>query len=203
MYHERLLATLEVEQAVDSMIGRDVATAKIVFEEWSLETANPSSIDKEKREEAFAEGEKRCRDAMFFSGQSDHKYGELKDNFHNSYLAGVNILTQMFDAILCMEDGFKRDTTRQHNSYGAHKDKAGMDFVRPAEVKEKKSAGIAKSPQSEAVAGVQKKDNGTMPPNEAGHSNYFHCGSNHHWSRDCDQLSKTQRQLLYATKPDE
>ena len=49
MYHERLLATLEVEQAVDSMIGRDVATAKIVFEEWSLETANPSSIAKENR----------------------------------------------------------------------------------------------------------------------------------------------------------
>ena len=30
-YHERFLATLEVAEAVDSMISRDVATAKIVL----------------------------------------------------------------------------------------------------------------------------------------------------------------------------
>ena len=60
---------------------------------------------------------------------------------------------------------------------------------------------MAKSPQSEAVEVVQKKDNGTMPPNKAGHINCFHCGSNHHWACDCDQLIKTQLQTLYAAKP--
>ena len=79
----------------------------------------------------------------------------------------------------------------------------GVDFVSLEEVKEKKNAGMAKSPQSEAVAGVQKKDDGTMPPNEAGQKNCFHCGSNHHWARDCDLLRKTQRQSLYAAKSGE
>ena len=60
---------------------------------------------------------------------------------------------------------------------------------------------MAKLPRSEAVSGVQKKDDGTMPLKEAGHSNCFHCGSNHHWAHDCDQLRKTQRRSLYAAKP--
>ena len=75
-----------------------------------------------------------------------------------------------------------------------------MDFVSPAEVKEKKSAGMAKSPQSDAVSGIQKKDDGTMPPNKAGHRNFFHCRSNHHWASNCGLLSKTQRQSMYAAK---
>ena len=68
-------------------------------------------------------------------------------------------------------------------------------------MKEKKSEVMAKSPQSKAVAGVQKKDDGNIPPNEAGHRNCFRCGSNHHWARNCDQLRKTKSQLLYAAKP--
>ena len=66
---------------------------------------------------------------------------------------------------LCMADVFKLNTARQHYSDGEQKDKAGVDFVSPAEVKEKKSAGMAKSPQSKVLAGVQKKDDGTMSPN--------------------------------------
>ena len=100
------------------------------------------------------EGEKRFCAAMFFSGLSDHTYGELKDNVHNSYLAGVDILPQTYDAVLHMADSFKPTTAHQHYSGGAQKDKAGVAFVSPAEVKENKSAGIAKSPQSEAVVGV-------------------------------------------------
>ena len=89
-----------------------------------------------------------------------------------------------------MADGFKPTTARQHYSGGAQKDKAGVASVSLAEVKGKKSAGMAKLLQSEAVAGIQKKYDGNMPPNEAGQSSCFHCGSNHHWARDCDQLSK-------------
>ena len=100
-----------------------------------------------------------------------------------------------------MADGFKPITACQHCIGGAQKDKAGFDFFSPNEVKEKKIAGMAKSPQSEAVAGVQKNDDGTMSPNEAGHINYFYCGSKHNWARDCDQLNKPQRQLMYAAKP--
>ena len=65
-----------------------------------------------------------------------------------------------------------------------------MAFVSPAEVKKKESAGMTKSPQSEAIAGVQKKDDGIMIPNKAGHTNYFNCGSNHHWAHNCDHLRK-------------
>ena len=83
---------LKFAESVDSMIGRDVATAKIVLKEWGLDTLYPGSVTEGKREAAFAEGEKRFRMAMFFSCLSYHKYGELKDNVHNSYLAGVNIL---------------------------------------------------------------------------------------------------------------
>ena len=109
----------------------------------------------------------------------------------------------MYDAVLCMADGFKPTTARQHNSGGAQKDKTGVAFFIPAEVKEKKSTGIAKSPQSEVVPGVQKKDDCTISPNKDDHSNCFHCGSNHHWSRDFEHLSKTQCQSLYAAKPGE
>ena len=69
------------------MIGRDVATANIFLEEWGLDTSNPGSTTKEKREAAFGEGENHFRAAMFFSGLSDHKYGKLKDTVHNSYFA--------------------------------------------------------------------------------------------------------------------
>ena len=65
MYHERFLATLKVAEEVDSMIGRDVATANIVLEEWGLDTANPGSTTKEKREAAFGEGENHFRADMF------------------------------------------------------------------------------------------------------------------------------------------
>ena len=102
---------------------------------------------------------------MFFSGLLDHKYGKLKDYVHNIHLEGVDILPQTYNAVLHMADGFKPTTARQHYSDGEQKDKAGVDFVSPAEVKEKKSAGMAKSPQSKVLAGVQKKDDGTMPPN--------------------------------------
>ena len=95
-----------------------------------------------------------------------------------------------------MADGFKPTTGLQHNSCRVQKGKVGVAFVGPAEVKEKKSVGMAKSPQNEAIAGVKKKDDGTMLPNKAGNSNYFHCGSKHHWARNCDQLSKTQRQSM-------
>ena len=40
-HHECFLATLEVAEAVDSMIGRDVATANIFLEEWGLDTSEP------------------------------------------------------------------------------------------------------------------------------------------------------------------
>ena len=93
---------------------------------------------------------------MFFSGLSDHKYVKFKENLHNSYLVGVNILPQTYDAVLCMKDGLKPTTTNQNYSGREQKDKADMAFVIPAEVKENKSVGMAKSPQSEAVAGVQK-----------------------------------------------
>ena len=63
-----------------------------------------------------------------------------------------------------MANGFKPTTDCRHNSGGKKKYKAGVDFVRPVELKEKKSAVMAKSPQSEAVAGVQKKDYRTMLP---------------------------------------
>ena len=74
MYHERFLATLKFLEAVDSMIIRDIATANIFLEEEGLDTADPGSITKGKREVTFTEGEKRFRAAMFFSGLSDHKY---------------------------------------------------------------------------------------------------------------------------------
>ena len=64
-YHERFLATLEVVEAVDSMTGRNVSTANIVLGEWGLNTANPGSITKGKREASFVEGEKRFRAAIF------------------------------------------------------------------------------------------------------------------------------------------
>ena len=51
---------------------------------------------------------------MFFSGLLDHKYGELKDNVHKNYLAGVNIIPQTYDAVLLMVEGFKLNTDRQH-----------------------------------------------------------------------------------------
>ena len=111
-YHEHFLATLEVAEAVDSMIVRDVATTNIFIVEWGLDTSNSGSITEEKQTAAFAEGEKRFRAAMFFSGISDHKYGELKDNVHNSYLAGVDILPQTYNAVLRMADGFKPTTAR-------------------------------------------------------------------------------------------
>ena len=84
----------------------------------------------------------------------DHKEGKLKDNDQNIYLAGVNILLQTYDTVLRMADSFKPTTARQHNSGGAQKDKAGVGFVSPVEVKENKSAGMAKFLSSEAVAGV-------------------------------------------------
>ena len=95
-----------------------------------------------------------------------------------------------------MAGGFKPTTARQRNSGGAQKDKAGMGFVIPEEVKENRSVVMAKSPQSEAVARFHKNEDGIMPPNKAGHSKWFHCGSKRHWARDCDQLSKTRRQSL-------
>ena len=100
-----------------------------------------------------------------------------------------------------MVEGFKSTTALLHNSGGAQKDKAGVAFVSPEEVKEKRGAGMANSTQSKAVEGVQKNEDGTMTLNEAGHSNCFHCGSKYHWAQDCDQMSKTQRQSLYAAKP--
>ena len=120
----------------------------------------------------------------------------MKDNVYNSYLAGIDILLQIYNSVLCMADDFKPITNCQNYSGGSQKDKAGVAFVSPVELREKKSSGMSKSPQIEAVAGVQKRDDGTMPPNEASHSNFFHCGSNHHWARDCGQLIKTQRQLM-------
>ena len=54
-YHERFLATLKVAEAVNSTIGRDVATANIVLEEWGLYTANLRSIPEDKRDVAMAE----------------------------------------------------------------------------------------------------------------------------------------------------
>ena len=72
-----------------------------------------------------------------------------------------------------MADGFKPTTTRQHNSGGAQKDKTGVAFFIPAEVKEKKSTGIAKSPQSEAVACAHKKDDGIMPQTRLATSTVF------------------------------
>ena len=138
------------------MIGRDVAISNIFLKEWGLDTSDSGSITEEKRDAVFAEGEKRFRAAIFFSGISDHKYGELKENVHNSYLIGVSILPQSYGALLRIADGFKPNTARQHYSSRAQKDKAGVDFFSLVEVKEKKSAGMAKSLQSEAVADVQK-----------------------------------------------
>ena len=86
-------------------------------------------------------------------------------------MAGVYILLQTYNAILHMADGFKKITDRQHNSGRAQTYKTGVGFVRPEELKEKRTAGMTKSPQSEAVAAVHKKDNGTMLQNEVGHSN--------------------------------
>ena len=80
-----------------------------------------------------------------------------------------------------MAYGFKPTTARPHNIGGAQKDKAGVDFVSTEEVKEKEISGMSKSPQNEAVVGIQKNYYGTMPPNKDGQSNCFHCGSNHHW----------------------
>ena len=108
-YYERFLETLEVVEAVNSIIGRNIATDNIVLKEWGLDTSDPGRITEGKRAEAFAEGEKRFRAAMFFSGLSDHKYGELKDNVHNSYLAVVDIRPQMYYSVLYMEDGFQTD----------------------------------------------------------------------------------------------
>ena len=70
-------------------------------------------------------------------------------------MAGVDILLQTYDAVLCMADGIKSTTNFQHNSCGAQKDKAVVDFVSPVEVKEKKIVGMVKSPQIKAEAGVQ------------------------------------------------
>ena len=136
-YHERFLATVEVAEAVYSMIGRDVSTSNIVLKEWSLETSDSGCITEEKWEAAFEEGEKRFRGTMFFSGISDHKYGELKENVKNSYLEGVNILLHTYDSVVHMADGFKTSTTCQHYSGEEQKDKDGMAFVSPAELKEK------------------------------------------------------------------
>ena len=83
----------------------------------------------------MAEGEKLFRAAIFFYGLSDYKYGELKDNFHNSYLVGVDIIPQTYYDVPCIADGFKPTTAHQHNSDRAQKDKAVVDFVSRAEVK--------------------------------------------------------------------
>ena len=119
---------------------------------------------------------------MFSSELSYYKYGELKDNVYNIYLAVFDIVPQTYNAVLHITDGFKPTPDCQHNSGGAQKDKLGVDFVSPAEVKEKRSAGVSKLPQSKAVSGVQKKEYVTMPSNEAGHSNCSHYGSKHHWA---------------------
>ena len=74
-YHERFLATLKVPEAVDRIIGQDVATAKIALEGWGYDTANPGSIPEDKRYAAITKGDKRFWDAIFFSGLSDYKYG--------------------------------------------------------------------------------------------------------------------------------
>ena len=58
-YHERFLDTLEVAEALDSMISRDVTTATIFLKGWGLDNFDPRSITEEKWEAAFAEGEKR------------------------------------------------------------------------------------------------------------------------------------------------
>ena len=55
-YHERFLATLKVVEAVDCTIRWDVATAKIVIEEWVHDTSNPGSIPEDKRHAAMSEG---------------------------------------------------------------------------------------------------------------------------------------------------
>ena len=127
-YHECFLATLKVTEAVNIMIGRNVATANIILNEWGLDTSDSGSITEVKHEAAFAEGEKRFCAAMFFYSLLDHKYGELKDNVHNSYLAGVDIILQSYDAVLHMADGFKLTTVRQHYSGRAQKDKVGVDL---------------------------------------------------------------------------
>ena len=64
-YHERFLATLEVAESVDRNIGRDVATATIVLEEWGHDTTNPGSIPEFKRDTAMGEGENRFRAADY------------------------------------------------------------------------------------------------------------------------------------------
>ena len=108
-YHERFMATLEVAEAVDSMIVRNIATSRIVIKEWDQDTSDPRSITEEKREADFAEGEKRFQDTIFFYGLLYHKYGKLKDNVQNSYLAGDNIIQKTYDAVLRMSEGLKTD----------------------------------------------------------------------------------------------
>ena len=74
IYHEKFLTTIEVAEAVKSMIGQDVTTDKIALEEWGHDTANPRTITEDKRDTAITEGEKCFWDAIFFSGLSYYRY---------------------------------------------------------------------------------------------------------------------------------
>ena len=53
-YHKRFLATLKFAEALSCIIGQDVATTKIVLEEWGLDTDDPGSITKGKQEAYFS-----------------------------------------------------------------------------------------------------------------------------------------------------
>ena len=67
-----------------------------------------------------------------FSGLADSKYKELKDNLHNSYLAGVDSLPRSYDTVLRLAGGFKPIAVRQQN--GGKKEK-GVAFASPGKVK--------------------------------------------------------------------
>ena len=137
-YYETFLSTLEVSAAAGARIGYSVASMNMVLEEQRIYPYG--NIDKHMKGAAAEEGERCFLAALFLSGLADTKYKELKDNMHNSYLAGVDSLPRSCNAVLRFADGFKPIAVRQKN--GGKKEK-GVEFVSPGEAKKD----LAESPQ--------------------------------------------------------
>ena len=125
-YHETFLSTLKVSAAAGARIGYSVSRTKMVLEEQGTDPYG--NINEQTKGDAAEEGEYCLLAALFLSGLSDSKYKELKDNVHNSYLAGVDSLPRSYDAVLILADGFEPIAVRQQN--GGEKEK-GVAFVSP------------------------------------------------------------------------
>ena len=124
------MSTLKVSAAAGVRNGYIVAGTNMVLEEQVIDPYG--NIDEQTKGAAAEEGEHCFLDAIFFSGLADSKYKELKDNVHNSYLAGMDSLTGSYDAVLRLADIFKPIAVHQQN--GGEKEK-GVAFVIPVEVK--------------------------------------------------------------------